>query len=204
MKLPPKAGQRLVIPGAIAAALIGVGAVCVVAASGLLNQTRTDLSVAKSDREQAQVKLTRATDEEREIREKLVDYRKLVDRGMIGDEQRLDWVDRISEIKTARKLFDVKYSIEPQRPVDYPGMATKGEVEFLASPMKLDMALLHEEDLFRFIGDLRGALSAYLVVRVCNVNRAESATGDRGNGPRLRATCEIDLVTVRDRQARRS
>ena len=45
----------------------------------------------------------------------------LLDRGVIGDERRLDWVDRIGEIKTARKLFDVRYSIDVQRAVDYPG-----------------------------------------------------------------------------------
>ena len=98
----------------------------------------------------------------------------------------------------------MKYSIEPQRPVDYPGMANKGEVEFLASPMKLDMALLHEEDLFRFIGDLRGALNAYVVVRSCNIIRADSAITERSSGPRLRANCDIDLVTVHDRQVKRS
>jgi len=204
MKLPPKAAQRLALPALIAAALIVAGLASVVATNGLLARTRAELSQAKSEREQAQTRLARATDEEREIREKLVDYRKLIDRGMIGDEQRLDWIDRITAIKTARKLFEVKYAIEPQRPLDYPGIAGKGDVEFMASPMKLDMSLLHEEDLFRFINDLRGALSAYVVVRACTVDRVDRLATDRTVAPRLHANCDIDLVTIRDRHAKQT
>lgn len=204
MKLPPKSGRHLVLPGLIALALIAAGLAAVMATQGMLAQAHGELSQAKSAREQAQARLARATDEERDIREKLVDYRKLLDRGFIGEEQRLDWIDRIAAIKSARKLFDVKYTIEPRRPVDYPGLSGKGNVEFLASPMKLDMQLLHEEDLFRFIGDLRGALSAYVFVKACNVDRADRGLSDRGVAPRLHANCEIDLVTIRDRQAKQT
>ncbi len=204
MKLPPKAGQRLLVPGILGVALIIAGAAAVAVTDQLLSEAQTELNTTQAEREQAQASLARATDQEREIREELVDYRKLLDRDMIGQEHRLDWVDRIAEIKAARGLLDVNYSIEPQRPVDYLGMGSKGEVEFLASPMKLDMALLHEEDLFRFIGDLRSTLSAYVVVRACTLNRAEGGPTDRGIASRLHASCNIDLVTIHDRQAKRT
>jgi len=203
MKLPPNAGQRLILPGLVAVALIVAGVVAAMAANGMITKARAEWSAAKSEREQAQAKLARATDEERDIREKLVDYRKLLDRGMIGEEKRLDWIDRIGAIKAARKLFDVKYSIEPQRTVDYPGVGGKGNVEFLASTMKLNMLLLHEEDLLRFIGDLQEGLSAYVIVRTCSIDRALSAPTERGLATQLRANCEIDLVTIRDRQVKK-
>jgi len=202
MKLPPKTGQRLAGPAIVAIALIAVGAVAAGIASELLGKARAEQREAKAEREAEQNKLTRATDEEREIREKLVDYRRLVDRGLVGEERRLDWVDQINAIRNARKLLNVTYSIEPQRPVDYPGLAGAGEVEFLASPMRLEMSLLHEEDLLRFIGDLRNAISAYVVVRSCTMERlAEPPSTDRGVAPRLRATCDLDLVTIRDKRA---
>ena len=170
MKLPPGAGQRLALPGIVAAALIAGGAPLSYHAA-LVQKAAGEQQTAATERQSAQQKLARATDEEREIRETLVDYHKLLARGVIGEEQRLDWVDRIGEIKAARKLFDVKYSIDPQRPVDYPGIGGAGDVEFLASPMKLEISLLHEEDLFRFLDDLRGALSAHVVVRSCTFTR---------------------------------
>ena len=202
MKLPPKSGQRLVGAGMVAAALVAVGAAAVLMTHQVLEGARRDQTAAATERESAQNKLARATDEEREIREKLVDYRKLRERGLIGEEQRLDWVERIGQIKAARRLFDVRYSIEPQRPADYPGIAGAGDVEFLVSPMKLDMTLLHEEDLLRFIADLRTGMRSHVVVRSCTVQRLDNASTERGIAPRLRGECTIDLVTIRDRKAK--
>lgn len=200
MKLPPGAAQRLAVPAIVAAALIAGGAAAVLLTQRLVLKAAGEQQAAAAERLSAQDKLARATDEEREIRDRLVDYRKLLDRGVIGEEQRLNWVDRIGEIKAARKLFDVRYSIDVQKPVDYPGLAGPGDVELMASPMKLDMSLLHEEDLFRFLDDLRGALSAHVVVRSCSIQRSQRTAPDRGITPRLEASCDIDLVTIRDRK----
>lgn len=202
MKLPPNAGKRLIAPAVVAALLVAVGGIAIVLSQQLLQKGRAEQAKAAADRQAAQNRLARTTDEEREIREKLVDYQKLRSRGLIGEEDRADWVERIAQIKGARKLFDLKYTIEPQRPADYPGLAGAGEVEFLVSQMKVDLALLHEEDLFRFIEDLRGALSSHVVVRSCTVSRLDRAPTAKGVGPRLRGDCTIDLVTIRDRKAK--
>jgi hypothetical protein len=203
MKLPPKTAQRIAGPALVAIALIAAGFAAAAATSQWLVATRAEQQAARAQRDAEQNALRRVEEEAREIRERLVDYRKLAERGLIGEERRLDWVDRINAIKAARKLAEVKYTIGPQRIADYPGSKGGGEVEFLASPMQLDLALLHEEDLFRFIGDLRGALNALVVVRDCNVERiaidAQAAKG-RELAPRLRAHCDLDLVTIRDKR----
>jgi cell division protein FtsB len=202
VKLPPKSGRHLIVPAIVAAALFAVGATAVIGAQQFLQKARSEQQKAAADRQAAQSRLARATDEEREIRDTLVDYEKLLKRGLIGEEQRQDWVDRLGQIKAARKLFDVKYTVDPQRPVDYPGIAGPGEVEFLASQMKLDLSLLHEEDLFRFLEDLRGALNTHVVVRSCTIQRLEQPASERTLTPRLHADCALDLVTIRDRKAK--
>jgi len=201
MKLPPKTAQRIAGPAIVAVALIAAGAAAVAVTNQLLTAARAEQQAVRAERAAEQNKLVRATDEAREISERLVAYRRLVDRGIVGEERRLDWVDRINAIKAARKLSEVKYSIGPQRPAEYPGITGGGEVEVLASPMQLSMALLHEEDLFGFIGDLRSALSALVVVKACSIERTGEAAKARGLAPRLRALCELDLVTIRDKRA---
>lgn len=201
MKLPPKTAQSIAGPAIVAVALIAAGAVAVAVTNQLLTAARAEQQTVRAERAAEQNKLVRATDEAREISERLVDYRRLVDRGIVGEERRLDWVDRINAIKAARKLSEVKYSIGPQRPAEHPGITGGGEVEFLASPMQLNMALLHEEDLFGFIGDLRSGLSALVVVKACSIERTGEAAKARGIAPRLRALCELDLVTIRDKRA---
>ena len=68
--------------------------------------------------------------------------------------------------------------------------------------MNVSLDLLHEEDLLRFLGDLRNSGNAYYVVKARNVQRTGLAATGTTITPRLRAQCEIDLVTVVDRGAK--
>jgi len=206
MKLEGKSARRLAMPAAAAIAMLTAGIAGVVMSNVYLQKARMERQAAADERRAAQDKLSRATQEEREIREKLVDYRQLLDRGIIGDEQRLDWVDTIGQIKAARRIYDIKYAISPQKALDIPGAAaSSGDVEFRVSELKLDMMLLHEEDMLAFLDDLQRQLKTHVMVRSCNVQRLDRGGLDRpGAGPRLRAECYVDLVTIRDRKLKLS
>ena len=77
MKLPPNAGKRLAAPAVVAALLVAVGGIAIVLSQQMLLKGRAEQTKAAADRQAAQNRLARTTDEEREIREKLVDYQKL-------------------------------------------------------------------------------------------------------------------------------
>ena len=196
--------KPLYLPLAIAVILVGIGVAAVIAASQYLDQTRVQHKIAVADRQASQTKLSRATEEEREIREKLVDYRRLLARGVIGDERRLEWVETIGQIKNEHKLFEIKYRIDPQRKLDLPGVTSSSEIEFRVSALKVDMQLLHEGDLLVFLDGLRSKLKAHVLVRSCSIDRLNRSGQDRGISPRLRADCVIDLVTIRDKQLKSS
>jgi len=66
--------------------------------------------------------------------------------------------------------------------------------------MRLELPLLHEGDLFAFLGDLSRALKSHVLLRSCSIQRADRGAGDRGLSPRLRADCVLDLVTIRDKR----
>src|SRR5205814_497558 len=76
-------------------------------------------------------------------------------------------------------------------------------VDFYASTMKVELALLHEEDLLRFLADLRASGNAYYSVKQCLITRTGQAATGASIVPRLRADCEIDLITIIDRAAKR-
>ena len=192
--------RPLYAPLALAVVLAAAGIAAVVASQQFLERTRAEHKAVLADRQAIQDKLSRATEEEREIREKLVDYRRLLDRGVIGDERRLEWVETIGQIKNDHKLFEIKYQIEPQRTLDLPGITPNSEVEFRVSTLKVDMQLLHEGDLMTFLDGLRRNLKSHVLARSCSVQRMDRSGSDRGVAPRLRAECAIDLVTIKDRQ----
>jgi hypothetical protein len=68
--------------------------------------------------------------------------------------------------------------------------------------MRVQLDLLHEEDLLRFLADLRASGNAYYAVKSCNLTRTGQAATGTTMTPRLRAVCEIDLITVIDKAAK--
>jgi hypothetical protein len=148
-------------------------------------------------------RVLRAHEEEQDMRGRILRFQELTEKGIIGQEERLDWVEQIARIKTARRLIDVQYEIQPQAPISpaaLPGGAAAGPYEIMASTMKLHMQLLHEDDLLGFIADLRQAVHAQLLVRECRIERTP---GDNRSGvqAQLQADCTIDWVTLRDKKS---
>jgi hypothetical protein len=120
----------------------------------------------------------------------------LQERGIIGEEQRLEWVELLKDIRDQRRLIDLRYDLAPQRLLDG---GPPGDFAFYASTMKLEVKLLHEEDLTRLLGDLQLQAKALIRVNRCRVERLPPSVDERaGRHANLVADCEIDWLTVRD------
>jgi hypothetical protein len=159
------------------------------------------LAEVRLERTQVKERLMRIAEEEREVKEKLKVYQQLKDLGIIGEEQRLEWADAMSRIRSELELPDLRYRVERQRPlVSVPGKP--GTVEFYASAMRVELALLHEGDLFGLLWALRSSGKAYYAVRRCTITRTGTAAATANLAPRLRADCEIDLITIVDHGAK--
>lgn len=161
-----------------------------------------DLRQAQARQTEVRAKLSRAKDEEQELLGKIERYQQLERRGYFAAEQRLDWVEQISRIKTERRLFEIQYELAPQKLLDaaaLPAGAVAGNIELLSSPMQVRMQLLHEEDLFLFIGDLQRSVKAYLRQRACTLERIPRG-GERGTNAQLSAVCSLDWITLRERK----
>ncbi len=196
--------KKLILPIAVALVLAGVGAALILFANQQLAASRERFKTVNSERQQARERLARISEEEREVSERLEVYRRLRELNIIGKERRLDWADSIQRIRLAREMLDVRYRIEPQKLLASI-QGKPGKVEFNASTMRLELALLHEGDLLGFLDDLRGAGNAYVSVRRCDITRSGSAAPPTGTSvltPRLRAECQIDLITVMDAGAK--
>ena len=160
------------------------------------------LAAAQAERRQASERLARIAEEEREVKEKIDLYRRLKQFNILGEEQRLEWADAINRIRRERELLDLRYQVDRQRLlVSAPGKPAN--VDFYASTMKVDIALLHEEDLLRFLADLRESGNAFYSVKKCAITRTGQAVSGAAISPRLRGECEIDLITIVDHGAKK-
>jgi len=121
--------------------------------------------------------------------------------GILGREHRLEWADAIKRIRAQRGLIDLRYRVAPQRSlVSVPGKP--GTIDFYASTMTVNLALLHEEDLFGFLNDLRASGNAYYAVRSCTLSRTGVPPTAASLAARVNATCDIDLITIVDQGAK--
>jgi len=194
--------KRLMLPLAIAIALLGAGAALIWSAGGALRTAQGQLAVVQAERRQNNERLARISEEEREVSEKIDVYHRLKSLNILGEERRLEWADAITRIRTQRELLDLRYTVERQRLLNSaPGKP--GTVDFYASTMKVELALLHEEDLLRFLADLRQSGNAFYAVKKCALTRTGQAVAGATMTPRLRAECDIDLITIMDRAAKK-
>ena len=202
MRFAPEELKRLAGPLLLALALLAAGAAIIWSAGEALVASQRQLAAAQTERRQNAERLARIAEEEREVNEKLDVYQRLKQLNILGEEHRLEWADAITRIRTQRELLDLRYSVDRQKLlVALPGKPAS--VEFFASTMKVDLALLHEEDLLRFLADLRDSGNAFYSVKKCALSRTGQAVTGATMTPRLRAECEIDLVTIMDRAAKR-
>jgi len=193
--------RKLALSAFACALLLAAGAVLVWGARLDLADAKNRLAAMRTEHLRAQERLMRIADEEREVKEKMEVYRRLESLGILGEERRVDWAEAISRIRKERDLLDLRYRVEPQKLlVSLPGKPEG--VDFYSSTLKVQIALLHEGDLLRFLQDLRSSGNAYYAVRRCRLDRAGQASASGGIAPRLRGECDIDLITILDRAAK--
>ena len=194
--------RKLALPALVGLLLVGAGAASIWSGGAALAHAKQALALAQAERRQAAERLARISEEEREVSQKLDLYRRLQALNILGEERRLEWADAITRIRTQRELLDLSYRVDRQKLLlSAPGKP--GNVDLFASTMRVQLALLHEGDLVRFLADLRESGNAYYAVRRCALTRTGQAATGTSITPRLRADCEIDLVTMIDRAAKR-
>ena len=185
----------------MAAVLMGaIGGTSIYVANGLTRSAGLEKTSAQAERNDFDGKLKRVSSEEIEIKQKSALFKTLQTRGIVGEEQRLEWVELLKDIRDKRRLLDLVYEIAPQRPLDTPSATGYA---FHASTMKLQIKLLHEEDLTRLIDDLRQQARALIQVRSCSITRLPRGPSEGAIPAQLQADCSIDWITLRETPVRK-
>ena len=94
--------KRLRMPLSAAIILLVLGAGSLIASGYYLDEARTAQDATRLTRVAAQERVLRVAEEEREIRDDLVYYAQMRQRGVVGEQSRLDWIESIARIKNDR------------------------------------------------------------------------------------------------------
>jgi hypothetical protein len=130
---------------------------------------------------------------------------KLKDNAVIGDENRLSWLEVVQNVVESRRLTSVKYNISSQALIDKKVLDKKYKgIDVYKSVMTLDMKLIHEGDLFVMLNALRSEAKGLYTVDKCdielinkNINQGVIQQDDTVN---MSAYCEISWYTLKKSQ----
>lgn len=150
---------------------------------------------------EARNKLQHVQKEREDIETYFGKYRDLIVQGVVGDDRRLDWIEAVEKIRERKQLFSVKYVMSPQKNyIPGPALPT-GNFDFNVSNMALQFSLLHEEQLFTFLDDLRAQVKGMPLLEHCSIERA-SELQELKYAPQLKAECSLNWLTLKDRSAK--
>lgn len=142
----------------------------------------------------------RIQNEEQDIRAKIAAYQALAAHGIIGPERRLDWVELMRKVQAERRLLGLEFEIQPRQL--WPGNSGSGTGHaFMYSPMRVQIPLLHEEDLLRFLADVNAGAAAFTRLRSCRLLRMTAAPVEDRLPPQINAECQLDWITLMPEQA---
>ncbi len=177
-----------------------VSAIMLVSSGKYADQTHRDLQSAQSADNDARNRLT-ATHEDKENMAIYADeYGKLMIRRVVGDEQRLDWIEGLEKLRKQNLVTDFKYSIAPQKNYAPQPAIASGNFDIHYSEMKLNFDLLHEEQLLNFLSALRLQNVGWYQLDGCTVKRSEDAAP--ATRTHLKAECIGGWITLKNRNTK--
>jgi hypothetical protein len=160
----------------------------------------TALQIQQNLLNQARQKYQSSGMEKETIIQYLPIYNDLLLKGFVGEERRIEWIERLRQIHAQHKLFSIDYQIglqEDYKPSFIPSMGT---FVLHRSTMKLNMDMLHEGDLLSLLDGLHEQTTPF-IVRDCEIKRPIGAVvNTKILASNLKAACEIDWLTLRDPQ----
>jgi len=140
-----------------------------------------------------------AVDREAEIiQQRYPHFLELLERGVLGREDRLSWVEAVKGAAAALDAQSLEYRIEARRTWDGPITVQSAPFEVLASRMRLTATLWHEGDLLVLLERIAASARGLFMTRECRIEpvgpaRDEATVRERGT---VRVQCELDWITV--------
>jgi len=137
-------------------------------------------------------------EEERLIEEYNPLFLTLFDRGVLGDEHRLDWIETLRATGESIKLPALRYKINSQTiyTPEYP--VNTGNFSVYSSDMILNLDLLHEGDIFRVLRDLDNKALGTYSVSGCKFLRISDEVKEDHTEANMSADCNLQWYTIKN------
>lgn len=152
-------------------------------------EARQQNAAARLRKNQLEQRLRQAGGEIHDLEARSRSFRQLQESGMIGEEKRLEWLETLQTIQREQHLSGLNYQFGVKAPL---AASNRPDPLYFSSPLHLQARLPHEESLLRLLTRLENELSAFVMMRGCNIGRSAPP----GTIAPLIAKCEMELITL--------
>lgn len=193
MKLAARDFRKIVWVALLATLLIGLAIAAGLWSTGGPNKARVERDAAAARKLEIEKRLGRVRTEEQEIKARTQQFQQMELAGMIGQEKRLEWTELLRDLQRQLRLPGMNYEFGPQVPLESVGGAGYA---YHSSQLKIQLRLLHEEDLLNFVGQLQKEAKALVVLRGCKLSRVPGGSASR-DAAQLVGECTMEWITLR-------
>ncbi len=133
----------------------------------------------------------------------LESYKSYLRKGVIGEEQRLSWIEELQRVNRDLKLPSLRYEINPQETARIPGIKVPKKITVNISTMRLTASLLHEGDILTLLDALRKNANGFYSLTECDIGSRVSTVTELIYAPDtsyVNLECSLDWYTVNVRQ----
>ncbi len=135
-------------------------------------------------------------DEEKIIKELYPRFIALYEKGVIGDEQRLSWIEVLTQVGQKLKLPELSYEIASREPYEPSYPLARGNYALFNTKMNLRLGMLHEGDLANVLQALESHASGMFNISQCDLARKGTEIMLDPEVANIEATCQLDWHTI--------
>ena len=122
-------------------------------------------------------------------------YKDLATAGVVGPEHRLAWIQATRDAAADLGLPYLRYSTGTQKPFEADWLVPGVAAPVLASPMDLQLGLVHEGDLLDLLDRLRAA-PGLLQVQSCSLEMLAADGGPEPGKANLTGNCQLVMYSI--------
>ena len=198
MKLSAQDWQKLKIPLLILFGVLVSLALLIGFAYYYSQQQQKSLENQKNQLNAARQQYLSSGSEKDIITEYLPKYQKLIDKGFVGEERRIEWVDELRSERQQHKLYGIKYNISQQEEYKPTFAINLSGFALHRSVMKLELDMLHEVDILKLTESMAAKDASPFMLRDCEIIRLNNSTTFNQLIPNLHAQCDLDWFTIHE------
>lgn len=178
---------------------LAVSITALVLSDNFATRAQHNNQAAQSQLNEARSQLAAVQDDRANMATYAKEYALLLDRKIIGGDQRLDWMEGLDKIRKQNRVLDFKYTITPEQAYTPDPPLNTGNFDLNVSGMTLQLDLLHEGQLISFFDTLRREMNGRFILDHCTLDRSGIASGNAAPGPQLKADCSGSWLTLKNR-----